>query len=392
MDRPEAPPASTARPSLLADWRTALLIFAAYRLILFGFDFLAGAMTLPNPVAQLHPDDPWQAFPDSRFLDGWARWDAGWYRSIVEHGYSVRRGKTSNVAFFPLYPLATKAVAAIVGNHWVAGLVVSNLATIGSLFYLLRIARPILGEDGVRRSLAYLLAFPTSFYLSAYYSEAIFLLTTSASFSYYLDRKPARCALWGFLATMARPTGVALFLAFATGSAWEIARGREKLRASLLWLALIPGGIVAFMAILYVQVGDPLAFVTAHGAWGRSSASPHVALYEAIAGSDWTFPRDLINAITLLDAVSAIAFLILPCFLFGRCHPALPIYALLLILVPLATGSVKSMMRLELVAFPTFFVLARFGSRPEVDRTIIFASALGLGLLNVLFANWFWVG
>ena len=35
----------------------------------------------------------------------WVGWDAGWYLSIVEHGYSFDPHGPSNVAFFPLLPL-----------------------------------------------------------------------------------------------------------------------------------------------------------------------------------------------------------------------------------------------------------------------------------------------
>src|ERR1700676_2916354 len=36
------------------------------------------------------------------FINMWARWDAGWYLQIAQHGYSFVPAKQSNVAFFPL--------------------------------------------------------------------------------------------------------------------------------------------------------------------------------------------------------------------------------------------------------------------------------------------------
>ncbi len=42
--------------------------------------------------------------------------------------------------------------------------------------------------------------------------------------------------------------------------------------------------------------------------------------------------------------------------------------------------------------FPIFFVLARWGERPWLDRVITALSLLGLGLFTALFANWYWVG
>jgi len=47
-----------------------------------------------------------------RLLGNWLRWDGWWYVNIAEHGYSYRPGHMSAVAFFPVYPLVVRAVAA----------------------------------------------------------------------------------------------------------------------------------------------------------------------------------------------------------------------------------------------------------------------------------------
>ena len=115
-------------------------MFVAWRVMLFGFVLLAGAMTKERPDRDADTF-AWQAFPGSYFWDGWARWDSGWFMTIVEHGYRLNRGGQSNVAFFPLYPYATVAASKLVGDPWAAGLVVSNASLLMSLFFLRRIAR-----------------------------------------------------------------------------------------------------------------------------------------------------------------------------------------------------------------------------------------------------------
>ena len=372
--------------------RLAALMFLLWRGMLFAFDAVGVAMTTERTDSQLSPRDPWRAFPAHPFWDGWVRWDAGWYRIVATKGYADRTWGTNALAFYPLYPYATRAVAAVVGNHWIAGLLVSNVATLLALAYLARIAARYLDPDGVRRSLIYLLIFPSSFFLSAYYSEGLFLLTTAAAFHEYLSGRYTRAGAWGFLAAMTRPTGIALFPAFAAGYLWRMRTREDRPIGSPLGLLLIPAGLGAFMVLLYVQAGDPLAFVRAHGAWGRSFASPARALWDSLTHIDWTLPRDHMNAVTALDAVTAVLFLALPLRLFRRYDPALPIYALLLILMPLSTGSLKSMMRLEVASFPAFFALAELGERRDADRAIVFLSAIFLGLLNVRFANWYWAG
>src|SRR4051812_14073216 len=54
----------------------------------------------PNPYAWSGSSQPW--------LTAWARWDAEWYVSIVQHGYQYRPGVQSNVAFAPLFPALMK--------------------------------------------------------------------------------------------------------------------------------------------------------------------------------------------------------------------------------------------------------------------------------------------
>jgi len=76
----------------------------------------------------------------------------------------------------------------------------------------------------------------------------------------------------------------------------------------------------------------------------------------------------------------------------GGYHKSLPIYALLLILMPLSTGSMMSMLRCEVVAFPAFFALAGFGKTREVDRLIIYGSATFLSLFKLASSNGYFLG
>jgi hypothetical protein len=389
---PPAPAATASEPGWLLELGSALLVFLIWRGLLALVVLFGGAMTQERPDR-----DPntrlWQAFPDSYFWDGWARWDSGWFMTIVEEGYAAGENARRKAAFFPLYPYATRELARLTGNHWVAGLLISNAALFGALVFLGRIARDSgLDEDGASRAQVYLLAYPTSFFLSAYYSEGLFLFLTTASMSAYLRGRYVSCGLAGALACFTRHIGLALFVACLLGYLWSLRRPGVRFRPSALGLLLIPLGTLGFMAILFAQLGDPLAFLSAHGAWGRSAALPHDTLAQTLSRIDWRLPRDVMNTIDLMDALSAILFLILPLFLFRRADPALPIFSLLLILVPLASGSVKSMLRCECVAFPVFLTLAEFGRNRVVDRALVFGSALLLGVLVLQFANWYWVG
>jgi hypothetical protein len=382
-----------ARTSFFKDMATVILLFVALRGALFGFSYTMRFIKVDQPPYAKRTTNL------NAYWEGWVRWDSDFFMDVAKGGYQTdlsRVGKEyTNHAFLPLYPYTIRAAVKLVGgrNCWAAGLIISNIALVFGLFFMLRIARDYLGEEGARRSLAYLLLYPSSFFFSSIYSESMFLLTTTASFYYFLGRRYFLCGVWGFLAALTRNPGLLLFPAFVLGHLWN-GRGRisrEDLPA--LWLLLIPCGLLAFMALLYHRVGDPLAFVHSHAAWGRRTGVwPLKPVWDGLRYADWSFPPKPASMVHILDTVSTALFLILPFFLLKGLDKSLAIYSLLVILWPLTSGTVLSMMRCELAAFPSFLVLGRLGENRNVDRIIVAVSAMFIGLLNLGFSNWYFVG
>jgi hypothetical protein len=340
-------------------------------------------------------------FPKSKFWDGYIRHDSLHFNRIIYDGYRVEtdgrwKGMSTSAAFFPLYPYTVKFLAGlrapghrrIFASIWPPGLIFSNVSLLLALFYILRIARLSLDEDAAQRSLVYLLAFPYSFFFSCFYSEGPFLLMTAASFYHFLKKQHFRSGVWGMLAAMTRSPGVVLLPAFLLGHLWQD-RGRLcRSDLSMLWLGLIPCGLVAVMGILYLQLGDPFAFSKAHSAWGRSYLPPYLTLWRALRSIVWRMPYgNFPNTVRAMETVSSLVFLALPFCLLRGFHKALPIYALLTILMPLSTGIVLSMLRCEAVAFPAFFALAKFGEDRRADRLIVYGFALFLAVFKLAFSN-----
>jgi len=73
----------------LRESREPLLIFVATRGALFLVAYLSLAVLPLNPDSSVATPSggPWRGFPANLWLDGWARWDAGWYEHIAKHGY-----------------------------------------------------------------------------------------------------------------------------------------------------------------------------------------------------------------------------------------------------------------------------------------------------------------
>jgi len=104
-----------------------------------------------------------------------ARWDADWYRSIAVSGY-VWDGETGvgNVAFFPLYPMLARAIAATGLPFFWAATLLSHAAFVASVVQSQRLgalrAGASAGPSAGPSELLALLTFPWAFFLLAPYS------------------------------------------------------------------------------------------------------------------------------------------------------------------------------------------------------------------------------
>lgn len=371
---------------------TVLALLVLWRSALFAVDLVGTSTTEERPFNQ---NADYRAFPRNYFLDGWVRWDAGWYRRIAERGYAVE-GRESSVVFFPAFPYAARVLGWLFGSHWIGGLVVSHLCLVLGLYSVHRIACLLLDDSRALLSLVFLLSFPGSFFFSAYLTESMFLAASATAMLAYLRRRFWLTGFLGLWATLTRPTGVALFAAIATDYAVALLRRRERFSASALALLLMPAGVLVFMWILWVQVGDPLAFLEHQRlGWGRSTTFPLTPIWQTFASTDYTFPRGAagFNTVFFVEAVVSAVFLIVPFLMIGRLPLAMWGFSLLAVALPLSSGSVTSMIRYAAVVFPAALWLAQVtASRPLAQWFLIYLFAMLLSLFNVRFMNWYWIG
>ncbi|GAA4243604.1 mannosyltransferase family protein [Dactylosporangium darangshiense] len=157
----------------------------------------------------------------------WAtRYDSPWFIAISEHGYQYTED-ASPAAFFPLYPLMIRLFTPLcLGRSWVAALLVANVALLLALVVLFRLAEHELDRAAAGRTIFYLVAFPTGFFLSAAYNEGLFIALLAATV-YCLRREHWwRAGVLGALAAATRSAGILLVAAFA----FEYARRHGYLR------------------------------------------------------------------------------------------------------------------------------------------------------------------
>ncbi len=139
-------------------------------------------------------------------LTVWGRWDAVHYLDIATQGYHG-----TDMAFFPLYPfLIRDARESLIGNHLVAGLVISNASFFFGLLFLYKLLEHEYDRSIARRAIFYVSIFPTAVFFSAVYTESLFFMLTVASFYYMRAHRWWLAGVIGFFAALTRVEGVLL--------------------------------------------------------------------------------------------------------------------------------------------------------------------------------------
>ncbi|HEY9179801.1 MAG TPA: mannosyltransferase family protein [Candidatus Baltobacteraceae bacterium] len=331
-------------------------------------------------------------------LNVWGRWDAVHYIDIATFGYHG-----TDMAFFPLYPLLIAALGAFIGNHLVAGLIVSNAALFFGLLYLYKLVEHEFDRAVARRAIFYISIFPTAVFFSAVYTESLFFMLTVASFYYMRERRWWLAGAIGLFAALTRVEGVLLivpfFIEWATAN-WSVLRDpfdperAKELRTALLNalpVVLICIGLGLYMAWLWLLRGDPLYFSHVQINWNRHLAAPWTSVWNS-----WTKIAHATNGQTIANQAIELSFTALMIGVliggFRKLKPSYIAYMGLSILVPMSTSSLMSMQRFALVLFPMFAILALWGKRPSVNNAIVAFFLPLLGLFTVLFADWYWIG
>lgn len=358
---------------------TAVRAFLLSRIALWGVAVVALAVVELNPArgpwdtARLHDLGGW--------LDVWARWDSNWFLRIAEEGYSW---PSVTPAFFPLYPSLVAVVGRLLGGHFVlAGVAVSAASTVllATLFY--RLASRLAGLGAARRALIALAVFPTSFFLTAVYSESLFLALAVGSFLLAERGRFGWAGLAAGLAMLARAQGVALLPALLL-LAW---RHRERRGAVLSVLSAVPVFAV-YPLVLGVWIGRPFAFLEAEDVWDRhlSPFGPLGGLWQALTDD----PRGWRWALEIGTAAVVLPLLVV---VWRRLGAAYGIYSLVAVALPLSfpsdrLGGLYSFPRLCLAAFPIFLAAGML----NVRRPVAVAAACGSATLAlacvVVWASW----
>lgn len=311
-------------------------------------------------------------------LSAWSTWDSGHYLRIAEHGYTDEF--ELDRAFFPLYPILIKAANFVLpGDYLFAALAVSNVAAYGALLMLHRLTTHEFGGATADRTIFYLVAFPTAFFLVAPYNHSVFLLLATASLYAMRTGKWWLAGLMGAFASGTRSVGVLLLLPLV----YEYLRQRsfqwKRTRFDALWALLVPGGLIAYAVYCRFAFGSFTAFLEAQRYWYRSIDFPWNSLWRTLREPFRHYPLHELSVVNLTDFFMAVIFLgLLALCLVGpwklrRDQMYLFIFGLAVVLLPLMTPAADdrpliSMARHVLDVLPAFMLLGRIGEHRTFDR------------------------
>lgn len=382
-----------------------VFIFCLRLLSLFADSLLLYAPSFPYADALLQPS----GLPKWQY--SWANFDGVHYITIVQQGYL----KTDLIqAFFPVFPILVWMTTLLLKNTIIAGLLISNISIILLLLVLFKLISSELSKKIAWITVFALLAFPTSFFFTALYSESTFLLFVLLAFWFSKQKKYYLTALMIALASGTRVVGIvllpAIWLDILLGNMiWDrnwkeyIAKISRKLQKwqkhsqPLLITSLGATGLLAYMAYLQYHFQDPFYFFSVQSEFGGGVRQETLITYpqvlyrylkilltvEPITWKYYSYVQDFVFATLGLFAILYSA---------TKTRLSYVFFALVTFTIPTLTGTFSSLPRYFLIAFPVYILLAHWADSSRLFRYTWFTISILLLILNtVLFLQGYWV-
>ena len=297
-------------------------------------------------------------------------WDTTWYLDIARNGYERDLGQVgaeySNFAFLPLLPGIAWLALALHLNPFIVLLVVVHLAFLAALalMHTITVRR---GHAPLAPPAVWCLALlPTAAFASMAYTEAVTLALVMGAAAAAMSHRYLLAGLLAAGATMSRPSGIlsAILVAHLALVAGEGRRPRQ-LAAALVPSGVALGGLFVWMQTARGRWNLPL---DAQRAWDRGGVVTGLVTdlpgnlasgWDHLVGLDWS-ARWFESARDLGFGALAVVLLVRLWRSEGGLRSPWVLYSALALALPLSTGSIFSLARFSLLAFPLMWPLAEW--------------------------------
>ena len=302
------------------------------------------------------------------------------YLRIANDGYVYQFTQ----AFFPLYPILIKITSFLsFGNYFIAGLLISNILFLFSVYVFHKLIKESFNKSVANWACLFLIFFPTSFYFGSIYTESLFLFLMTSAFYFYQQKKYLLASVLGALASSTRIIGIFLSPALI----------KTKSPKNFLSLMITPLGLFLYMVYLKIEFNNPFYFLSAQSAFGQERSTNKIILlpqviYRSLEQVLTTKGIVLFNSSFDLAATLFCIILLLMSLRFVK--KSWIIFSFLAILTPTLTGSLISMPRYILIAFPMYIVLGSI-NRAWIKISLLIFFFIMLTITTALFTRGYWI-
>ena len=357
-----------------------IFLFIIWRLLLLGVAYLS-----PIIIPQFGARFPYfegrlisSGLP--HFIWSFGNFDGVHYLGIAQDEYAYQFTQ----AFFPLYPILIKLFSYLTSySLLVSGFLISNLAFLCGLVIFFKLTKEVYDEKIAFWSCLFLLSFPTSFFFGSIYTEGLFFLLIISSFYLFYKKKIIFASIVGSFASATRLAGIFLAPSLALRRDFK----------TLIPILIAPSGLIAYILYLQIKFHNPLYFLSAQPVFGQERMTTGIVLLPQVF---WRYSKILLttNGIVLANAafeLSSTIFALAVLFIgFKKVRSEWLVFSLLAVLVPTLTGTLASMPRYILVAFPIYIILAAI-KNTMIKSMILIIFLFLLIISTIFFTQGYWV-
>ena len=332
--------------------------------------------------------------PPQLLLNQFAKWDGPHYMYIAQNGYTTQGDPANFIVFFPLYPLLVRLITFDFAYVNLSGLVISNISSLIAVIYLFKLAKLDYNDSVAKKTILFLSVFSTAYFLSAVFTEGLFLATVTASLYYARNAKWAFASILGLLASLTRIAGLlllpVLIVEYIHQKEWKIKATDLK----ITWTILPAIGFLTYLLINYQVTGSPFTFIEIERTHWSETLNPIDGLLGAAGWStNGTYPNSLMIGYAQIIFAALGLTMVMMGFIAAYKHklrPSYAVYMLLIWMLAVSTSFWISIPRYVLSMFPMFMFFAVLSRKKTSTITITVVSFAALAFFTWLFASGEW--